>query len=115
MRRFMVNRWWTLCLALVLSLAGVLAVPSVGRSDGGGANVGGEGSGGGGTIDPSGAGDPDIPINTGKGSTKPTARLGRANVYAGPRGTGDATAAQIVWVYKYRIALQMFRVFVLRF
>jgi hypothetical protein len=88
-------------------------LPGVGRADGGGNQVGdpGQNPGGG---DPTGAGDPDIPINTGRAGNRPNARYGRAGLYGTNRtGAGDATA-QIVWLYKYRIALQAFRAYVLR-
>ncbi len=76
----------------------------------------GDPNGTGGTTDPTNAGDPDIPINTGKCTLKPMSRTTRpaSTTYSSPVSVGDATTAQLVWLYKFRIALQMFRVFVLR-
>jgi hypothetical protein len=115
MRGIIVNRWWAFILTLVLSVTGAVALPSVGRADGGGMQVGDPSSNPGGG-DPTNSGDPDIPINTGKGTYRPTARSGRAGVFVSRRsGAGDATGAQLIWLYKYRIALQVFRGYVLHF
>lgn len=114
MRRIIVNRWWALILALVLSATGVATLPTVGRADGGAQMGEPGGSGGGG--DPTGSGDPDIPINTGKSVNRQTARPGRAGVFGANRGgVGDATGAQLVWQFRYRMALQVFRAYVLRY
>lgn len=116
MRRLIVNRWWALILALVLSATGVATLSAVGYADGG-AQLGEPGGGGSGGGGPTGSGDPDIPINTGKTMNRQTAaRPGRAGVFgAGRGGVGDATGAQLVWLFRYRMALQVFRTYVLRF
>src|SRR5690349_4750406 len=117
MPRFMVTRWWALALAIVLGIAGVMGTPSVGRTDAGGALVG-EGGGDPGNTGGTSSGDPDVPINTGKSSWKPAYKYGRTGTLGmvSRQSVGDAPSApQVVWAYKYRLALQLFRAYVLRF
>ncbi len=115
MLRFIVNRWWTFAIALTLCFGGFVALPAAGRADGGGSLVG-DGTSCPGSTDPSSsAGDPDSPTNTGKPYTKWGAGYySRSGVMGASRNVGDVPT-QLVWVYRYRIVLRLFRAFVLRF
>jgi hypothetical protein len=114
MRRFMVNRWWAFALAMVLSVAGVVALPAKGRADGGPSRVDEPPLP---AWDPTAsAGDPDVPINTGKQAWKPAARrFGSPSGLGNGRGAGDAQLTPIAWSYSFRIALRVFRLYVMRF
>jgi hypothetical protein len=121
MRRFMLNRWWTCILALVLGVAGVLSLPRTSLADD--SDGRGLGDNGGGTLpgtnpDPQGAGDPDSPSSSGKSATYVgggTVSKGRIGPL-GYAGVGDArvTGTARMWL-RVRFALGMFKYYYLRF
>jgi len=116
MRRIISIRWWALALALTLSVSGIALAPHSVVAGGTGNQMGDPtGSFDGGEQPSTLVGDPDSPTNTGK----PTRSLpvnGRAGLYsASRRGAGDASGESLVWMYRYRIALQLVRAFILRF
>jgi len=120
MRRSQWNRWWTFALAFVV-LAGCVASLPAGALANQSANGGtlGDGNPPGsqqpGTPNPQGSGDPDSP--TGRSGSKPGSGASRP-------GTGDYGAGRISepgmpggsgWMLKVRIAMDVFRFYVLRF
>lgn len=110
MRRFIVNRTWTWGLVLLLGVAGVVTLPRIGLADPGGAQIGGEDSGSPGTYDPTGSGDPDVPMGGAKGASRPAVRGGRAVMPGEVQpGTHTPVTPQAIWLFKFRIALQVFR------
>jgi len=113
MMRNLMNRWWTLALALVLGVAGVVFLPGLGRAAGGNTNqIGGDPGMGPGPGDPSGGGDPDVPINT-KSNSK-NRPLG--NQLAAPLAPGMSvgSAPKLTWLFQFRTALLLFRVYLVR-
>jgi len=122
MRRLMLNRWWTFVLALVLSVVGVVSLPAASWAVDGTGGLIGDGSSdpigsSPGAPDPSGAGDPDSPSNSGRtGSARQSLNGGRAGIF-GMHSTGDARVSSYdaVWMMRVRIALSTFRVYYLRF
>ncbi len=119
MRRFLMNRWWTFVLALVLGVAGVVSLPVATRA-GDGSSLIGDGSGdparSPGPPDPQGAGDPDSPSNSGRGTAPRSLSGGRAGIFS-IRTVGDARMPShaAVWMMSVRIALSTVRNFYLRF
>jgi hypothetical protein len=117
MLRFILNRWWALSLVLMLSIAGLVALPAVGRADGGGMHLG-DGDPPGSLNPTQSAGDPDVPINTGQNMWKHGASTGSgrtATPAIGRTGVGDVTATPVQWSYTLRLAMKYFRLYVLRF
>jgi hypothetical protein len=115
MSRFVRNRGWTIAVALVLSLTSIVYLPSVGRADGGGQYMGDGVAGTPGNPGTPGYGDPDIPINNGKGSARPMVRVrGTLRSSSSVGGVGDTTTSQNVWVFRIRIALQVYRILIVR-
>ncbi len=119
MRRFDSNRWWTLVLALVLSVASVAAVPSVSSSKGTGGLIGGDPLDGG-TIAPpapQGSGDPDVP--TGNGSPQAVVGGGVQSYGTSPVvGVGDTASSEVLvvsWMARVRLVLGSLKGFYLRF
>jgi hypothetical protein len=122
MPRFILNRWWTVILVLVLSAAGVASLSRPSLADP--TDVGGKGIGdtGGGDMplpvpDPQGSGDPDSP--SGSGKTAPTnvgssygGRIGPMNL----GGVGDASrfGSARMWM-RVHLAMGMLKYYYLRF
>ncbi len=116
MRRFISNRWWAFTLAIAVALAGAIFLPASSRAGSGNGSglMGDPGGGSNGDSGPTGSGDPDSPSNT-RTSTR-TGKLGRA--YVGPlgaRGTEVTAAGTRTMTVRIQIALQMFRIYLLRF
>jgi hypothetical protein len=110
MARSNTNRWWTIVLLLFLGVAGLFAAPSLGRADGVRVAVedpGPQNPGGG----PTSTGDPDSPSNTGKSQRqlRGGAERGRAPDLGGARTNGA------VWAVRLRVAMQILRMYYLRF
>lgn len=122
MPRFILNRWWTVILALVMSVAGVASLSRLSFAETG--DVGGKGvgdTGGGDTPlpvpDPQGAGDPDSP--SGSGKTAPTSVGSSYGGRIGPMGlsgVGDASrlGSARMWM-RVRLAMGMLKYYYLRF
>lgn len=115
MRRFFLNRLWTLILALVLGVLGAVSMPGAALAE-----KGGDGAilGGGDSTpppDPQGAGDPDSPSGSGKSNLQ----SGGAVQYGttGTTGAGDATVlrSKSELLMRVRIALGVLKYFYLRF
>jgi hypothetical protein len=117
MRRFLLNRMWTLILALFLGVVGVSAMSGTAHSDAG--NGGWSGDGAGDVHDPAlppptGSGDPDSPSNGGKPTTRPSVSGGQAGVF-GIHGVGDAAGtAQSAWMMRVRLMMHALKAFNLR-
>lgn len=124
MPRFMLNRWWTLILALSISVAGVASLSRTSLADPvdqGGKGVGDSGSGdinpspG---INPEGAGDPDSPSPTGRASSiKSNGGAGYGRIGPmGISGAGDAVAPGKVQLWlRVRLAMGLLKYYYLRF
>ena len=116
MRRFNSNRWWTLVLALVLSVASVAAFPAMGHAGKGtDGTIGSSTPGGTYTPPPQGSGDPDSP----SGSGSPQSQLGSGMQTYGitpTAGVGDADvwAPMTIWQMRVRLALGALKYFFLR-
>lgn len=115
MRRFGVNRWWTLILALVLSVVSVASMPAAGYADKGGADgiIGGNDLGTD-PPNPQGSGDPDMP----SGNGRPALLRGGVELYgsAGTVGVGDtAVKGNAPYWMKVRLALSALKLFYLRY
>lgn len=111
MRRVITNRWWALTAALLLGCASVLLLPARSRAS----SIVVADPGGGVGTDPgqSGSGDPDSPSNNRKG--KPTV-VGRGYASGVQAETGAmTTAGSNALVLRIQVALQVFRVYWLRF
>lgn len=114
MRRFKVNRWWTLILALVLGVLGAVSTPTAALADKGsdGTIVGG------GDLpppDPQGSGDPDSPSGSGKSNLL----SGGAVQYGttGTAGVGDTSVRRYRsdLLMRVRFALGVLKYYYLRF
>jgi hypothetical protein len=117
MRRFETNRWCTLVLALVLSVASVAAIPATGfAGKGTDGTLGSDALGGTITPPPQGSGDPDSP--TGGGSPASAQMGGGAQTYGitPTLGVGD-TAVEIStsWMTRVHLALVSLKFYYLRF
>ena len=115
MRRFNSNRWWTLILALVLSVAGVAFLPSAGFADkGSDGTIGGDTGDNNNPPEPGGIGDPDSPSGSGKSSVQ----SGGGTYYGtiSTSGVGDARRMRVdrKWM-QVRITLGMLKYYYLRF
>lgn len=115
MRRFKSNRWWTLILALVLSVVGVELLPAVGIADKGtDGTIGNTGTDGTIPPNPQGAGDPDSPSGSGKSSVKSGGGWNYGTI--GTFGVGDASVEPAAPIkMRVRLALGMLKYFYLRF
>jgi hypothetical protein len=110
--RFVVNRRWTLILALGVSLfLGSLAHRPVVAGDYPGTGIVGAPAEPPGGQD--GSGDPDVPIGPCKGAK--AGKLSRGGTDLGPRAAGDGRVARSVLVWRLRVVLQGLRGFYLRF
>jgi len=115
MHRFKLNRLWILILAFVMSVVGVVSMPSAGYADKG--TDGTIGSDTGDTTnppDPQGTGDPDGPSGNGK-----TNLQSGGDVFYGTAGTGSVGDASVKKVapalMRLRIALGLLKYYYLRF
>ena len=114
MRRFTSNRWWAFTLAIAVAIGAAFFLPSSSSAGSGSGIMGDPGGGSNGDPGPTGSGDPDSPSNT-RTATR-TGKLGRA--YVAPlaaRGTGVAAAGTQMLTLRIQIALNMFRIYLLRF
>ena len=114
MRRFNSNRWWILILALVLSVAGVVFLPSAGLADRGTDGTIGNDPGTSNPPEPGGIGDPDSPSGSGKSNLQ----SGGGTFYGttSTSGAGDARRmrAERMWM-QVRITLGMLKYYYLKF
>lgn len=115
MHRFMSNRLWTLILALVLGVAGVVSMPAVGFADkGSDGTIGNDPNGSNPSPDPQGAGDPDSPSGSGRLNLQ-----SGGDVFYGTSstaGVGDASVKRMAPVLmRLRIALGVLKVYYFRF
>jgi hypothetical protein len=114
MYRNLMNHWWTLAVACVLGLALLVASPVRGLASTLGTVPGapdpGMPSGPGG----SGAGDPDVPTNTGRSAPVSGRRPVIGSMRRTPAGPDMGLTVRNAWLFKIRIALQGVRVFYLR-
>jgi hypothetical protein len=116
MRRFMMNRWWTIVLACVLGMAGLLTSPASVRADG---KLSAPGSGGDNPTDsgvggnPAGVGDPDIPTRSGKVYGR--GAMGQAGTFDAPAARiGQRSPETLLWTMKFQVAMRMLRAYYLR-
>jgi len=110
MRRFSLNRWWALVLALSVLAAGTATLSSPCYSDGvspiiisDGGDVSGGGGGGGGTTP---RGDPDGPGGPTKSSVGGGGRapVGRSISVVASAGDGGATMS--IWTWRLHVVLK---------
>ncbi len=113
MYRNLMNRWWSGAAAFAVAL--MLLVCNPGRSL---ANAGLPGAGGtdpGTPGDPgtTGAGDPDVPTNTGRSVPVVRQRVVLGSMRHAPAGSRELGTLRNAWVFKIRVALQGVRLFYL--
>lgn len=114
MYRFLMNRMWTLILALCLSVMGVTAISSNAHADLGIGDDPGELHPPD-EVPPTGSGDPDSPANGGKPAARPNLSGIRVGVF-GSHGTGDASATdQSAWVMRIRLMMHALKAYYLRY
>lgn len=110
MPRFVVNRWWTLILALTLWCASAAVATGVSDAQsrtGGSGDSGLDGNPG---FPPTpGAGDPDIPLPSSKVMV-PRGGLQPAPASLATRVAGDSTPVESVWMRQFRAILQILRI-----
>ena len=115
MYRNLMNRWWTITLACVLGLVLLVAVPVRGLAGALGSVLGSPDPGTPGDPGPTGAGDPDVPTNTGRSAPVSGRRPVIGSMRRVPGGPDTGLTVRNVWVFKIRIALQGVRMFYLHY
>lgn len=117
MPRFLMNRWWTFALALILGVTSVVSIAPTARAADG-SNLYGDGSdphNQNPPPDPQGTGDPDFPSSPGKSGTKPGAsRLGSPSAYHISTSGEGGNAGTSVWMIRFHFAMRMLRAYYLR-
>ena len=116
----MLNRWWTLALAVFVLASCVVSLPAVAFADWSSSGGLGDGTTPGaktpGVPDPGGSGDPDSPSTSGR-TGKPGFGVGRpgSGIYGARATDSAAMAGRGIWMLRVRIALDTFRLLTLRF
>jgi len=119
MPRFSSNRWWTFILTIValqlasLSLAARLSADPIRESD---RYTGGsvDGTGGGGLPPPTGAGDPDQPVNT-RLKVYQRGSLSWGGAELSSRSAGDRRVGSDVWMVRLLVMQRVFRSYWFRY
>ena len=113
MHRNRMNRWWSLAMACVLGLVLLVAVPVRSLATSALPGLGGQEPGTPPAPGDPGAGDPDVPTNTGRSAPVSGRRTVIGSLRHTPAGPDTGLAVRSAWLFKIRIALQGVRLFYL--